>query len=566
VTHRILLAILTASGPALATAAGAQAPGAEMRAFFQRDGRDSQVPLFSELAGSMAVARVDGEEITLRQLMQALAESHQGRGEGPAKQHDFRPVLDRLIDIKLCALEAREMALDDLPDVKKAIEQEEQSEIILRVRARAVKDAKAAPADVERFYRDAVREWNLRSLLFDKEVDAAGFQKRLQGGSDFGALGKQLIADKKAKGTTESGYAGASAMLPQVLDFVRKAKTGTSKVVKVPEGWSVVQVIGARYPDNPQARAKAQARAAEAAKDRAAKRYYEALQKRYATIDWKLFDAVDFEAKKPSFAELKKDKRVIAAVNGEKPFTVGDLAAGLEMKFFHGIDSPIREHRVNAAKHDTFRTLLRKRLVLKEAHRLGIATSAEFRQYMAEFHDATLFTAYLERAVMPDVKVSEKEGQEYYEKNKAEFTVPAMYKLESLTFGTARDAQATLEKLRSGTDFKWLRANAPGQVKESDRSAQLDGTTVSATALTPGLRAQLAGAKEGDYRLEGVEGQFYVLRVVSVVPQQVQTYQQARGAIGKKLIGANLQKTLAETAQKLRSGHQVAVYLTKIGY
>ena len=221
---------------------------------------------------------------------------------------------------------------------------------------------------------------------------------------------------------------------------------------------------------------------------------------------------------------------------------------------------------MNAAKHDVFRTLFRKRLVLKEARRLQISQSEDYRRHMAEFHDATLFTAYLERAVMPDVKVSEKEGQEYYEKNKAEFTVPAMYKLESLTFGTARDAQATLDKLRSGTDFKWLRTNAPGQVKEGDRKAQLDGATLSATALTPGLRAQLAGAKEGDYRLEGVEGQFYVLRVVSVVPQQVQTYQQARGAIGKKLIGANLQKALAETAQKLRSGHQVAVYLTKIGY
>jgi hypothetical protein len=537
-----------------------------MRAFLVRDGRETQLPLFSDDSASVAVAKVDDEAVTLQSLMTSLSQAHQGRHEGAAKQHDFKPALDNLIGIKLCVLEAREMALDELPEVKSVIEQEESSELIGRVRAVAINDAKASPADVDRFYRDAVREWKLRSLLFDKEIDAQAFLKAVRGGKSFEALGKKALADKKAKGSLEAGYSGTTGMLPQVAQFVSKAKTGAVEVVKVVEGWSVIQVVGARYPDDPGARKQAEARALEAARDRAANRYYEDLTKKYARIDWKLFDALDFEAPKPGFEALKKDKRPLARIEGEQPFTVGDLGSGMEMKFFHGLESPIKEHRVNVTKLDVFRTLLRKRLVLKEAARLKIRQSEEFRLHMTEFRDATLFAAYVERAIMPDVKVTEKEGQDYYAKHKAEFATPAVYKLESLTFANAGDAQAALTKLRSGTDFKWLRANATGQVKEDARAAQLDGVTLSAVALPTHLREQLAGAKPGDYRLEDIQGQHYVVRVVSAAAMQEQSYQAVRSSIGKKLIGENLQRALQDAIAKLRKHHQIAVYLTKIGY
>lgn len=583
--HRTVLAALALAGPVFVAATDAappapaptqqSAPAApssiarpppEMHAFLKKDGRDLETPLFSADAASLAVAKVDDDTISLQQFRTALAMAHGERHQGETKQHDFRPVLDRLIDIKLCALEAREMGLGDLPEVKQAIQQEEDGELILRARAHAIEGVKPAPAEVERLYRLAVRQWNMRSLLFDREPDANAFQKALRGGKDFAALTTKVVADKKAKGSGEAQYVGANALLPQVVKFVSEAKPGASKVLRVKQGWAVVQVLGTRYPDDPEVRKQAEARALEFAQQRATAAFYTALEKKYARIDRKLLKSVDFEAKKPGFAALKKDQRPLAVIPGDKPFTVADLAAGLEMKFFHGTDVPAKEHRLNPTKFGVFDTLLHKRLVLKEARALGIARSDDLRQHMAEFTDATLFAAYIERSVMPGVKVTEQEGQAYFATHKSEFSTPAMYKLESLAFTSAKDAQGALEKLRSGTDFKWLRANATGQVKDADRNAQLDGNVVSANALTSELRTQLAGTKPGDYRLAQVDAQYYVLRVVSATPAKEQRYQDARGAIGKKLIGENLRKALAETAAKLRKEHQVAVYLTKIGY
>jgi hypothetical protein len=583
----MLTAILTLAAPGLAAAAGAgpvpvappaqgevrpaippaiAAPPPEMHAYLKRDGRETEVSLFSDNAATTPVATVDDEPISLLQLAKALNMAHRQRREGDAKQHDFRPVLERLVDLKLCALEAKEMGLDELPDVKKAIEREEGSELIERVRAHAIQGVKPTPAEVDRVYRDAVREWKLRSLLFEREESAKTFQKASRGGKDFEAVAKKLIADGKAKGTVEAEYSSAGALLPQVHAFVSKAKMGQSKVLRVKQGWSFVQVLGTRYPENPEAHAAAEQKALAIAQQTAANKLYDSLEKKYARIDRKLFKSIDFEKPKPGFAAYQKDNRPLATIAGEKPFTVADLADAVAMKFFHGMDAPIKEHRANSAKFEAFQTMLRRRLVLQEAKRLGIAQSEDYRRHMADFREATLFAAYVERSIMPDVKVTEAEGQDYYAKHKSEFTTPAVYKLDSVAFTSAKDAQSALEKLRGGTDFKWLRANANGQVKDSDRALQLDGSVLSVNALDPDLRQQLAGTKPGDYRLSQVQGQYYVVRVVNATLPDVQRYQDARETIGKKLIGENLQKAMTDATAKLRKTHKVAVYLTKIGY
>ena len=62
-----------------------------------------------------------------------------------------------------------------------------------------------------------------------------------------------------------------------------------------------------------------------------------------------------------------------------------------------------------------------------------------------------------------------------YEKRKAQFTSPQMYRLDGMGFGSAKAAQAALEKLKAGTDLEWLRANAEGQLKPEEQAFQLAG-------------------------------------------------------------------------------------------
>ncbi|WP_242393660.1 peptidyl-prolyl cis-trans isomerase [Anaeromyxobacter oryzisoli] len=545
--------------PAPATASG------EMSAYLTRP--DRKVPLFSERFATTPVATVDDEVITLRQLDDALAGAHAQHKQGDHAKTDVGPILDRLIDMRLLVLEARDMELDKLPKVRAAVAAFEQAELRSAVERRATRGLKPDAMEVEQKYRESVKHWKIRSVLFPAEVDAKAFAAQVKAGKAYPALAKQALASKKAKGQAGAQSVGAKDMLPKVLAAVSALKPGdTTDPVAVEGGFAVVHLDGLQYPDDRAARAKAEAESVERRQAVELQRYRADLEKRYARIDLKLLQALDFEAKKPGFEAMKKDRRTVATIAGEGPITVGELTTELEAGFFHGMEGPIKEKRVNSHKDEALRVMVTKRLFLKEAKRLGIASTAEYRDAVAEFERGQLFGQLAEKVIIPDVKVMEVEGKDYYAKHKAEFTYPAFYRLEGLAFSSSRAAQAALKRLQAGTEFKWLRANSDGLIPADKQQLQLEGTTFSAKSLPPELVSALAGAGRGDYRLFETAGpQYYVVHVLEQAAPKEQPYASVRDGIVKRVFSENLAKAIKEYAAKLRKTHKVEVFITRIG-
>lgn len=549
-----------------AKGAAAKAAPEEMSAYLTRPER--KVPLFSERFATVPVAVVDAEVITLQQLNDALAGAHQQHAEASgAKGKELGPILDRLVDMRLLVLEARDMELDQLPQVRAAIAAFKETELRSDVERRVTRPVKPDAMEVEQKYRDSVRQWKIRSVLFAAEADAQAFATEIKAGKAYPALAKQAVASKKATGEDGAQSVGAKQMLPKVLSAVSALKPGaTTEPIAVEGGFAVVHLEAIQFPDDPGARAKAEFESVERRQAVELQRYRADLEKRYAKVDLKLLRSLDFEAKKPGFAALKKDRRTVAAIAGEKPITVGELTTELEAGFFHGMEGPIKEKRVNSHKDEALRVMVTKRLFMKEARRLGIASTAEYREAVAEFERRQLFGQLAEKVIIPDVKVLEVEGKGYYEKHKAEFTYPAFYRLEGLAFSSSRAAEGALKRLQSGTDFKWLRANSDGLVPQDKQQLQLEGTTFSAKALPTELVTVLSGAGRGDYRLfEAAGPQYYVVHVLEQTAPTEQPYTAVRDGIVKRLFAENLAKAIKDYAAKLRKTHQVEVFITRIG-
>jgi parvulin-like peptidyl-prolyl isomerase len=526
------------------------------------------VPLFSERFASVPVAAVEDEIITLRQLNDALAATHEARaGSDAAKAKDVTPILERLVDMRLLIREARDMELDKLPDVTKAVAAFKEIELRSALERRVTRNVKPDAMQVERELREAVREWKIRSLLFPAEADAKAFVADLRAGKGFIELARQAVESKKAKGVPDSDWIAPARLAPAVAAAVGSiAPGGATDPVAVEGGFTVVLLEEVRYPENPEERAKAEARSLDQRQTEALQQFRRDLEKKYARIELKLLQSLDFEAAKPGFSALMKDARPVAHIRGEKPITVGDLATDLAAGFFHGLEGPIKEKRVNMHKDETLRVLVTKRIFRKEANRLGLASTPEYRDAVAETERAQLFGKIVEKVIIPDVKVMEEEGKEYYEKHKGEFTYPAFYKLDGLAFTRSSAAAAALKRLQGGTDLGWLRANAEDQVPQDKRNLQLEGTTFSATALAPELVASISGADRGDYRLYEAPGsQYWVVRLLDRVAEKEQPYRAVRDGIVKKLFAEKVTKAVKEYAAKLREVHRVDVYITRIG-
>jgi parvulin-like peptidyl-prolyl isomerase len=527
-----------------------------------------KAPLFSEAFASSPVASVEDQVITLRDLTDAIAGAHGGHDAGEkAGKKDFTPILDRLIDARLIAFEAREMGMDELPEFKDALAEYRTNAAQQLLKEKVTEDVKSDPAEVERLYKDSVREWKVSSVLVDRAEYGKDIAAQLKAGKTFDAVVAQIVAEKKGKAGGPADFLPRSKMLPQVIAALSTVKVGElSTPVKVQDGFAVMRVEDVRYPDVPEARAQAESAALSIQKKAALTKYYTEAVKRYATIDKALLARLDFQAKRPGLDGLGKDQRAIARVQGAKPVTVADLTAALKAGFFHGVENAVQEKKLNKEKYGVFDGLLAQRILPLEVTRQRIDEGPELARRVRAWETSGLFAQVVQRVILPEVKAGEPEQRKFYEAHKSEYATPAMYRLESLVFRSAKEAQAAVNALRSGTDFKWLNANADGQVAASERKLRLEGV-LAATTLSPDVAKALAGTKKGELRLyqEPETSLYHAVRVVDVVPAGHQTFEEVQPTLQQRVVGEAVGEAIHAYAAKLRKARDVKVYLTRIG-
>ncbi len=528
-----------------------------------------KAPLFSPLFEDFPVAEVEDVKITLGQLNDALASVHENvTSEKAAGKTDYKPVLDRLINTRLIGLEAQAIGIDALPEVRSAIKNYEGASMREILKNRHTKGVKPDKEETERFYREAVKEWKLKSVIFKKEGDAGKMEADIKSGKGFDDAARPYISGGKARSGGEGQYVRADKLLPQIAGAVSKMKKGSvSPVVKVEDGYVVINVEDVRYPEDPKARAEAGQRSLEHQQYEALKKYYNSLVKKYARINKKLLAGLDFDSRKPPFAKALKDGRVLAAIKGQKSITVADLADTLRQKFFHGVERAVREKKVTEQVTPVFDEMLYNALFDKEAVREGIDKTEEYRKLLDEYKTSLLFSEFIRKVIVPGVKVRESETKKYYKEHPSDFAYPEMVRLDGIAFGDMKDAESAMAKLREGTEFTWLKANAGGRLKADTPGLMVfGGDLVTVETLPADLQKALAGAKAGDYRLySGPPGQRYVLYVKEETPSRRQPYKEAREVVAKKIFSDKLNKSVADYAEKLRKAHKVRVFITGMG-
>jgi hypothetical protein len=176
------------------------------------------------------------------------------------------------------------------------------------------------------------------------------------------------------------------------------------------------------------------------------------------------------------------------------------------------------------------------------------------------------FNTFIERVVVPGVKVTEGDAKALYERRKAQFTTPQMYRIDAMAFDTGGAAQATLEKLRTGTDLEWLRANAEGQLPPEAQVLQFQGAPVSVNGMPPSLVKALTGAQPGEYRLYATDDgkQHYVLRIMGQVPPSVRPYVDVREELAREVESEKIGAAVKDYAAKLRKVQKVDVLVVRI--
>ncbi len=531
-----------------------------------------KVPAFSSRFAQTPVALVNDDPILMEEFSGALESIHESAGaagDKKAGKKDYASVLNRLVNARLIIQEGTAMGLDELPDVKKQIDAFAESSLKEILKRRQVKNLKPDEKTVEKLYQQMVQEWKIRSVRFDKKTDAEDLEKQLKAGGKFDELANKLIDSGKVQGAKEGEFVKPKDLLPQIAAVLSTLKPGqVTPVLPIGPAFTIVKLEDIRYPaGNVEAMEAAQAQALELKSTRVLNEYWESLKKKYVKINSKVLHKLDLEAPKPGFKKLLKDKRIVAEIKGLKPITVGQLTEAVEKKFFHGVEEAIKLKRVNEGIYPTLEDMLLDRVFKMEARKQGIDKSEEYRTTNKKYRDSLVFGMFINKAVAPEIKVTQGEIEDYYKEHIADYSSPEMLKIKSLAFARKNDAEDAIDKLRKGAEFQWLQANAAGQVAASSPGLLEFGDAPLITKNMPEqLQKAVTAVKTGDVRLyTSLEGYYYLLYIQDVIPAKPSPLEKERKEIAQKIFGAKMTKSVEDWAEKLRKAYPVKIYLVEQG-
>jgi len=517
--------------------------------------------------GKKAVATVNDEPITLEEFNRAIAASHAARpGAKTAGRIDYSKIINRIINTRLIVLEARNIGLDELTEIRKMVADSSRETLIKLLLEGYVKDIKPGQDEVEKIYQELVKEWQISSVRFKTEKLARNFEEKIKGGNNFEEAVKNALDEGIAEEGEVGQYLKDEDLAPQIAQVVSKMEIGSiSPVVAIGEkGFIILRLEGERFPEEEDAEAMKRARQLVLSQERAtaARDYYQDLRNKYLKINEELIDGLDYESKEPGFDSLLKDKRVIAEISGEQPVTVGELTKGLKQKFFHGVERAIKAKEVNKKKYEVLEGIVEERILLKEALKQNIDTSDEYKNKIKEYEISVVFGAFINKVIVPDIKLDQKELKAHYQENMEKYTFPEMVRIKELVFARKSDAVSAVEKLGKGTDFDWLSSNAEGQVdKNTGGLLRFKGELLTVSSMPEGVQKSVSGANPGDFRLyESPEGYFYVLYIYHLLPGAPRPFESVRKDIAKEVFRDKVRKAVEDYADKLKEYYPVKIY------
>jgi len=242
---------------------------------------------------------------------------------------------------------------------------------------------------------------------------------------------------------------------------------------------------------------------------------------------------------------------------------VNELVEKLKATYFHGTEIELNAEEADKRAGQILDDWIFRIAGTAEAKKLGVDQSRRYRIKVEEFVRRTLFDQFMQKVIVPEVKLTEDEVRQYYDGHPEEYSTPRMLRMTSLAFYERDDALSALDKLKKGSDFKWVSANSEGLVPVADEDLLDFGSGIlSRSGLPAELRDEAENASAGDSALYSDPESFhYVIHFEKIFPSEPKPYEQVRSQILKILYQKHVQDTLDAYVDQLREHYPTEIYL-----
>ena len=208
-------------------------------------------------ADDIVVARIDGKEVHLSELMAAYSQlPPQAQQMGMETVYPF--LLDRVIDEKLLAVAATKAIAPDDPEVQEQMDRLRER-VTMQVYFGRQLDEKVTEERIregyDQFLKDnpPTEELHARHILLETEDKAKEVLSEIQGGKDFADAAKEYSTGPSGPNGGDLGYFAADAMVKPFSDAAFAMQTGevSSEPVQTEFGWHLIKVEDRRESPQP---------------------------------------------------------------------------------------------------------------------------------------------------------------------------------------------------------------------------------------------------------------------------------------------------------------------------
>jgi len=439
---------------------------------------------------------VNGAPITTADLDRLLEETHHSMSQEGMRRFDPRKLLDKAINDELLVQQAEALGLEEEPGIRaelEKIEREKAASFWLRDHYRA--PSEVGEARLKSSYRVNYERMQLRQMSLRTRDEAERAREAVLAGADMDSMARASSLDtKKLAGGLHHEL--PLLEIPSPLSTVaRNLQPGeVSEIFPYRDAWSFVR-MEKRSPAPDDGFERERGTVEKILLDHDRKRSWRAFMDSLKTV-----------------VPVREHEAVISAIRA-------DSTQRLKAGFLKGTNDPafsiasgpsisdyeLRQEISHQTMNDgtaSFSTVFERAveatteaLVLDHlAQRDGYAQRPEVRRALENARRKKLIEAYLAEAIVPKIRFSHREFQQYYDQHKEEWRGPEQVLLDIVVISNEEQAEELAERLRAGSDFDRIKGEYTivSETEANERSwASLD-------TFSDRIQKAVAGMKVGD--------------------------------------------------------------------
>jgi len=495
------------------------------------------------------LAVVDGEPITEGDLRYSLTIAHRKEDLSSAGTLDIAHYMNKMIDDKLLVHEARTAGMDQLPEIKQAVEASLLRESVVRLhKEEIVAKVSITEDEIKDYYRKNYEQFKLGIIEVKSEGEAGEILGRLKNGADFAELVQKFSThnSKEKQGEIALKRMG---MASEVYNAVSALNIGEYGNVVMPGNiYYILKLLSkSTAPENEFDNVKGGIKK-ELRKRKENERSAEYLKTLRARAKITIQDGLLAELKKDRAGKEPEkgiDKQPLVEVNGEV-LTAGEFLS-------------MTNHAGKRSEQDVINSWIERKLIDEEALGRHYEKRPDLSSALDRYENELLKITFIGRIIQPQVKVTDETLNEYFTTHQKNYMKPARYRIQLITAKTEEDAKEIMNNLQNGADFSWV-----AKRKSIDASAPDGGEKWWKTKaeLPKQVREIIDTMNAGDISpiINAGENAYLILKLQDKHKEEVKDFDKVREPVFQAFFNEQMNVLMEKYLTQLKTDAVIKVY------